>query len=194
MKTFFMKLLDVVLNIIMVVSAIYAVATMVISFLPVESQTQIFEWLKMSKENIATFSVSSVISSAVLVGSKILQTYSKLNLTKLVNSSQAVINDNLKIDAQCVERVNKMIDNQANVQLILNTLLEVQKANIIRNINASEQLVKIEEKKMYKQALENIQNLQNQLQLIPNITSVYEKTEVKEIIVKKEVDEMAGRV
>lgn len=77
---------------------------------------------------------------------------------------------------------------------MLNALLEVQKVTTERNINASEKLVRKSEKDAYKRALETIEKAQQMLQDLNNITSVYERTEIKEIVVPKDSDDITGRV
>ena len=93
MKKFLMKTLDITLNIIMVISALYAIFNLVMTFLPADIQAQVFGWLHMSEEYIATFSISSVINAAVLVGSKLIQTYNKINLTAMITHQQQTISN-----------------------------------------------------------------------------------------------------
>lgn len=194
MKKAVLKTIDVILTIIMIVSALYAVFNLVMTFLPIEVQTQVYGWLNMSEEYIATFSISSVINAAVLVSSKLIQTYSRISLTNTLNQAENTINENLAVDAAVVNRVNSMIDNQKAIQALLEALLSVQKVTTERNIKASEKLVNKAEKEAYKSALEQIKQVETQLEELKNITSVYERTETKEVIVEKEVDSLSGRV
>lgn len=194
MKKAVLKTIDVILTIIMIVSALYAVFNLVMTFLPIEVQTQVYGWLNMSEEYIATFSISSVINAAVLVSSKLIQTYSRISLTNTLSQAENTINENLAVDAAVVNRVNSMIDNQKAIQALLEALLSVQKVTTERNIKASEKLVNKAEKEAYKSALEQIKQVETQLEELKNITSVYERTETKEVIVEKEVDSLSGRV
>ena len=194
MKKAVLKTIDVILTIIMIVSALYAVFNLVMTFLPTEVQTQVYGWLNMSEEYIATFSISSVINAAVLVSSKLIQTYSRISLTNTLSQAENTINENLAVDAAVVSRVNSMIDNQKAIQALLEALLSVQKVTTERNIKASEKLVNKAEKEAYKSALEQIKQVETQLEELKNITSVYERTETKEVIVEKEVDSLSGRV
>lgn len=194
MKKAVLKTIDVILTIIMIVSALYAVFNLVMTFLPTEVQTQVYGWLNMSEEYIATFSISSVINAAVLVSSKLIQTYSRISLTNTLSQAENTINENLAVDAAVVNRVNSMIDNQKAIQALLEALLSVQKVTTERNIKASEKLVNKAEKEAYKSALEQIKQVETQLEELKNITSVYERTETKEVIVEKEVDSLSGRV
>lgn len=194
MKKAVLKTIDVILTIIMIVSALYAVFNLVMIFLPTEVQTQVYGWLNMSEEYIATFSISSVINAAVLVSSKLIQTYSRISLTNTLSQAENTINENLAVDAAVVNRVNSMIDNQKAIQALLEALLSVQKVTTERNIKASEKLVNKAEKEAYKSALEQIKQVETQLEELKNITSVYERTETKEVIVEKEVDSLSGRV
>lgn len=194
MKKFLLKTLDVTLTIIMVISALYAIFNLVMTFLPAEAQTQVYGWLHMSEEYIATFSISSIINAAVLVGSKLIQTHSRISLTATLSQAESAIKDNLAIDKEVVDRVNTAIDNMKVMQTQINAILEVQKVTTERNINASEKLVNKTEKEAYKSALEVIKSAQEKIKELENITSVYEKTEIKEVIVEKEVDSLSGRV
>ena len=194
MKKFLLKTLNVVLNIIMVISVLYAVFNLVVALLPVEIQTKVFEWLHMSGEYIATFSISSIVNAAVLVGSKLLQTHSRINLTNLVSNQEHTLNNNLAVNEKVVERTNVLIDNIKVVETQLNAILTINKVNAERNIKASEKLVNKAEKEAYKSALQVIEEAQASLERVKNITSVYERTEIKEVIVEKETDPMSGRV
>lgn len=73
-------------------------------------------------------------------------------------------------------------------------MLTIQKVNAERNIKASDKLVYKEEKEAYKQALEEIETAKAKLAEINNVATVYEKIEVKEVIVEKEHDDLSGRV
>ena len=194
MKKFLLKTLDITLTVIMVISALYAIFNLVMTFLPAEVQTQVYGWMHMSEEYIATFSISSIINAAVLVGSKLIQTHSRISLTATLSQAESAIKDNLAIDKEVVDRVNAAIDNMKVMQTQINAILEVQKVTTERNINASEKLVNKTEKEAYKSALEVIKLAQEKIKELENITSVYEKTEIKEIVVEKEVDSLSGRV
>lgn len=194
MKKAVLKTIDVILTIIMVISALYAVFNLVMTFLPAEIQTQVYGWLNMSEEYIATFSISSVINAAILVSSKLIQTYSRISLTSTLTQAENTINENLAVDKAVVDRVNSMIDNQKATQALLGAILTVQKVTTERNINASEKLVNKAEKEAYKLALEQIKQVEAQLEELKNITSVYEKEIIKEVVVEKEVDSLSGRV
>lgn len=194
MKKFFIKTLDITLNIIMVISALYAIFNLVVIFLPPDIQTQIFGWLHMSEEYIATFSISSIINAAILVSSKLIQTYNKINLTSMIAHQQQTISNDLAINEQVVNRTNTLIDNLKVVETMLNAVLTVNRVNVERNIDSSEKLVNKAQKDAYKSALQVIEDAQTTLQELKNITSVYERTEIKEVIVEKEHDSLSGRV
>lgn len=194
MKKFLLKTADVILNIIMIVSVLYAVFNLVMTFLPVEIQTKVFNWLNMSQEYITTFSISSVFNAAVLVGSKLLQTHNKIALTSMITHQEKTLINNLEVNEQVVDRVNVLVDNIKAVKAQLQAVLTVNKVNCERNIKASEQLVNSAEKDAYKSALQVIEDAQATIQELDNITSVYEKTEIKEVIVEKEHDPLSGRV
>lgn len=194
MKKFLLKTADVILNIIMVASVLYAVFNLVMTFLPAEIQTKVFNWLNMSQEYITTFSISSVFNAAVLVGSKLLQTHNKIALTSMITHQEKTLINNLQVNEQVVDRVNVLINNIKAVKTQLNAVLKVNKVNVERNIKASEQLVNSAEKDAYKSALQVIEDAQAIIQELDNITSVYEKTEIKEVIVEKEHDPLSGRV
>lgn len=194
MKKFLLKTLDITLNIIMVISALYAIFNLVMTFLPADIQSQVFGWLHMSEEYIATFSISSIINAAVLVGSKLVQTYNKINLTAMIAHQQQTISNDLAVNEQVVNRANVLIDNMKTIETMLNAVLTVNKVNIERNIDSSEKLVNKAQKDAYKSALKVIEDAQKTLEELKNITSVYERTEIKEVIVEKEVDSLSGRV
>lgn len=194
MKKFLLKTADVILNIIMIASVLYAVFNLVMTFLPVEIQTKVFNWLNMSQEYITTFSISSVFNAAVLVGSKLLQTHNKIALTSMITHQEKTLINNLEVNEQVVDRVNVLVDNIKAVKTQLQAVLTVNKVNCERNIKASEQLVNSTEKDAYKSALQVIEDAQATIQELDNITSVYEKTEIKEVIVEKEHDPLSGRV
>lgn len=194
MKKFLLKTADVILNIIMIASVLYAVFNLVMTFLPVEIQTKVFNWLNMSQEYITTFSISSVFNAAVLVGSKLLQTHNKIALTSMITHQEKTLINNLEVNEQVVDRVNVLVDNIKAVKTQLQAVLTVNKVNCERNIKASEQLVNSAEKDAYKSALQVIEDAQATIQELDNITSVYEKTEIKEVIVEKEHDPLSGRV
>ena len=189
-----MKTLDITLNIIMVISALYAIFNLVMTFLPADIQAQVFGWLHMSEEYIATFSISSVINAAVLVGSKLIQTYNKINLTAMITHQQQTISNDLAVNEQVVNRTNVLIDNIKVVEKQLDAILTVNKVNVERNIDSSEKLVNKAQKTAYKSALAVIEDAKASLEELKNITSVYEREEVKEVIVEKEHDSLSGRV
>ena len=62
MKKFLLKTLDITLTVIMILSAYMLYLIWQLTFLPVEIQTQVYGWLHMSSEYIATFSISSAIN------------------------------------------------------------------------------------------------------------------------------------
>lgn len=194
MKKFLLKTLDVTLNIIMVLSAIYAIFNLVMTFLPADIQTTVFEWLHMSEEYIATFSISSIINAAVLVGSKLIQTYNKINLTTMITHQQETLSNNLAINEQVVNKTNVLIDNIKVVETLLDAVLTVNKVNVERNIDASEKLVNKAQKDAYKLALDTIEKAKAAFEELKNITSVYERTEIKEVIVEKDDNSLSGRV
>lgn len=194
MKKFLMKTLDITLNIIMVISALYAIFNLVMTFLPADIQAQVFGWLHMSEEYIATFSISSVVNAAVLVGSKLIQTYNKINLTAMITHQQQTISNDLAVNEQVVNRTNVLIDNIKVVEKQLDAILTVNKVNVERNIDSSEKLVNKAQKTAYKSALAVIEDAKASLEELKNITSVYEREEVKEVIVEKEHDSLSGRV
>lgn len=194
MKKFLLKTLDVTLNIIMVLSAIYAIFNLVMTFLPADIQTTVFEWLHMSEEYIATFSISSIINAAVLVGSKLIQTYNKINLTTMITHQQETLSNNLAINEQVVNKTNVLIDNIKVVETLLDAVLTVNKVNVERNIDASEKLVNKAQKDAYKLALDTIEKAKTAFEELKNITSVYERTEIKEVIVEKDDNSLSGRV
>lgn len=194
MKKFLLKTLNVILTIIMVLSVIYAIFNLVMIFLPTDIQTTVFEWLHMSEEYIATFSISSIINAAVLVGSKLIQTYNKINLTTMITHQQETLSNNLAINEQVVNKTNVLIDNIKVVETLLDAVLTVNKVNVERNIDASEKLVNKAQKDAYKSALEIIEKAKTALEELKNITSVYERTEIKEVIVEKDDNSLSGRV
>lgn len=194
MKKYLLKALDIIINIIMIANSIYAVFNLVMTFLPVEIQTVVFNWLHMSQEYIATFSISATINAAILIFTKIAQTQTRIALTSKLTKAELVIQNDVALYEQMKNRFNVLADNYKAQQQMLNALLEVQKVTTERNINASEKLVRKSEKDAYKRALETIEKAQQVLQDLNNITSVYERTEIKEIVVPKDSDDITGRV
>lgn len=194
MKKVILKTLDILLTIVMIASAIYAVFNMVMSFLPTEIQQTVYDALHMSSEYIATFSVSATINAAVLVATKIAQTYSRIKLTAQLTKAEEVNTNTVMANETVVERTNAAINNLNVIQGLIGALLSIQKVNAERNIKASDKLVYKEEKEAYKQALEEIETAKAKLAEINNVATVYEKTEVKEVIVEKEQDNLSGRV
>lgn len=194
MKKFILKALDILLTIVMIASAVYAIFNMVMSFLPVEIQQSVYNALNMSSEYIATFSVSATINAAVLVASKIAQTYSRIKLTAQLTKAEEVNANTVAVDKAVIERTNAVINNLNVLQGLVDALLSVQKITTERNIKASDKLVYKDEKEAYKKALEDIEAAKAKLAEINNITTVYEKTEIKEVIVEKEQDDLTGRV
>lgn len=196
MKKFLLKTLDVVLTIIMVVSCLYSVFNLVMAFLPVEIQTKIFNWLNMSEEYITSFSISSVISAAVIVATKIAQTQSRTALLSTLSKTEQTVTNDLAVNEIVINRVNSVINNLNVMQSMFGALLSVQKVTAERNIGSSDTLVLPAEKEAYKNAIAEIEKAKEELSNLKNITTVYEKTEVKEVVVEKEVikDEFAGRV
>lgn len=194
MKKFILKTLDVILTIVMVISVLYAIFNLVMSFLPAEIQKIVYTALHMSSEYIATFSVSATINAAVLVATKVAQTYSRIKLNAQLAQSENVNANTVIANEAVIERTNAVINNLNVLQDLTNALLSVQKITTERNIKASDKLVYKDEKEAYKQALEEIENAKAKLAEINNISTVYEKTEVKEVVVEKEKDSMTGRV
>ncbi len=194
MKKFILKSLDTTLTIVMIGSVIYSLFNLVMSLLPIEIQAQVYGWLHMSSEYIATFSISAAINAAVLVATKIAQAYTRIKLSTKLIESENVINNDIAVNEKVVEKTNAVINNQNIVLTLLNALLTVQKVNVERNIKASDQLVYKAEKDAYVQALAEIEDAKCKLAEISNLVAVYEKTEIKEIVVEKEVDKLSGRV
>lgn len=194
MKKFILKALDVLLTIVMIASAVYAIFNMVMSFLPSDIQQTVYDWLNMSQEYIATFSVSATINAAVLVASKVAQTYSRIKLTTQLTKAEEVNANTVAVDQTVIERTNAAISNLNVLQDLVSALLSVQKITTERNIKASDKLVYKDEKEAYKKALDEIETAKAKLTEINNITTVYEKTEVKEVVVEKEQDSLSGRV
>lgn len=194
MKKFILKTLDIILTIIMVVSVIYSLFNLVMSLLPVEIQAQVYGWLHMSTEYITTFSISAAINAAILVVAKIAQTYTRIKLTTKLFESEQVIQNDIALNEKVVEKINATINNLNVMQTLLNAVLSVQKINAERNIKASEQLVYKSEKEAYTQALAEIEEAKAKLANINNMATIFEKTEVKEVVVEKEVDKLSGRV
>ncbi len=191
MKKFIPK---AILTIVMIGSVIYSLFNLVMSLLPIEIQAQVYGWLHMSSEYIATFSISAAINAAVLVATKIAQAYTRIKLSTKLIESENVINNDIAVNEKVVEKTNAVINNQNIVLTLLNALLTVQKVNVERNIKASDQLVYKAEKDAYVQALAEIEDAKCKLAEISNLVAVYEKTEIKEIVVEKEVDKLSGRV
>lgn len=194
MKKVLLKTLDVILTIIMIVSAIYAVFNMVMGWMPVEIQAKVYGWLHMSQEYIATFSISATINAVVLVASKLLQTSSRIALTSKLSANEQVMNNSIDANEQVVARMNSLITNMKILQETTKAIMAAQKVTVERNINASEKLVHKAEKDAYKLALDTMEEAQKKIQELSNIISVYERTEVKEVIVEKPDDSLSGRV
>ena len=194
MKKFLLKSLDVLLTIVMIASAIYAIFNMVMSFLPADIQQTVYGWLNMSQEYIATFSISAAINAGVLVATKLAQTYSRIKLTAQLTKAEEVNANTVAVDQMVIERTNAAINNLNILQELVGALLSVQKVTTERNIKASDKLIYKDEKEAYKQALEEIETARSKLAEINNITTVYEKTEIKEVVVEKEQDSLSGRV
>ena len=95
-----------------------------------------------------------------------------------------------------VERTNAAINNINMLIKAFDALLTMQKVNAERNINASEKLVYKSEKEAYQAALDAMSKAQDEIRELANISTVYEKTEIKEVVVEKETstDKMSGRV
>lgn len=196
MKKFLLKTLDVILTIIMVVSSIYAIFNVVMSCLPADIQDTVYGWLNMSQEYIATFSISSVINAVVLVASKLSQAYTKIKLTSQITKAEEIIANDVKVYEAVLNKLNEVVNQVKVSQELSDALLSVQKVTTERNIKASDKLVYKEEKEAYKKALEQIESAKANLANINNLTTVYEKTEVKEVVVEKEIDpnDVTGRV
>lgn len=194
MKKLILKCLNIIIDIVMVLSALYAMFNLIMTFLPAEIQSGVYGWLNMSKEYIATFSISSAINATILVGSKIASTYTKINLTKQLTKAENVNIATSQINSLVVKDLNLLIDNVKIVEEELSALMNVQKITAERNIGASDMIVLPEEKEAYKKAIDIIDKAQSHLQAIKNITGVYEKTEVKEVIVEIQKDTLEGRV
>lgn len=195
MKKFLLNLLNVVLTLIMVASAIYAVFNLTMSFLPAEIQAEVYGRLHMSPEYIATFSISATVNAAVLITTKILQTYTRITLTAKLAKAEKVMSQTTAVNDIVVSRANEIINNINVLQELNDALLTVQKITTERNIKSSDKLVYKSEKEAYKKALDDIEKAKEKLAKIKNITTVYEKTEIKEVIVEKEEqDKLSGRV
>jgi len=194
MKKIILKALDIILTIVMIGSVLYALFNLIMSLLPVEIQTQVYGYLNMSTEYIATFSISAAVNATVLVATKIAQTYTRIKLSTKLFESEQVMNNDIAVNEKVIEKTNALINNQNVILSLLNALLSVQKVNAERNIKASDQLVYKAEKDAYIQALTEIEDARVKLEDLNNLTSVYEKTEIKEVVVEKEVDKLSGRV
>ena len=194
MKNFILRTLNVILNIVMILSVIYSLFNIVMSFLPEDTQRTVYDFLHMSSEYIATFSVSATINAGVLVASKIASTVTRINMqTKLLENEKVMQNDIL-VNEKVIDKSNEIISSLRGLVGLSYALLTVQEVTTKRNISASELLVNANEKEAYQKALLDIEKAKNTLVELNNITNVYEKTEVKEVEVIKEKDELEGRV
>lgn len=166
------------------------------SFLPADIQIQVYGWLHMSQEYIATFSISSAVNAAVIVASKVIQAQTRLALTTKLERAERTITQNANMNEVVVERTNAAINNINMLIKAFDALLTMQKVNAERNINASEKLVYKSEKEAYQAALDAMSKAQDEIRELANISTVYEKTEIKEVVVEKETstDKMSGRV
>lgn len=194
MKKFLLKAGNILLTVIMVASTLYAVFNLVMTFLPSDIQEAVYGWLNMSSEYIATFSVSATINAVVLIASKVGQTLTRIKLTQELTQAEQVNANTVQASETVIERQNAIINNLNVLQELTNALLSVQKVTTERNIKASDKLVYKSEKEAYQAALEEIEKAKEQLAEINNISTVYEKTEVKEVVVEKEQDPNSGRV
>lgn len=196
MKNFLLKATNVLINIILIISCIYSVFNIVMSFLPADIQIQVYGWLHMSQEYIATFSISSAVNAAVIVASKVIQAQTRLALTTKLDRAERTITQNANMNEVVVERTNAAINNINMLIKAFDALLTMQKVNAERNINASEKLVYKSEKEAYQAALDAMSKAQDEIRELANISTVYEKTEIKEVVVEKETstDKMSGRV
>jgi len=196
MKNFLLKATNVLINIILIISCIYSVFNIVMSFLPADIQIQVYGWLHMSQEYIATFSISSAVNAAVIVASKVIQAQTRLALTTKLERAERTITQNANMNEVVVERTNAAINNINMLIKAFDALLTMQKVNAERNINASEKLVYKSEKEAYQAALDAMSKAQDEIRELANISTVYEKTEIKEVVVEKETstDKMSGRV
>lgn len=112
----------------------------------------------------------------------------------MITHQQETLSNNLAINEQVVNKTNVLIDNIKVVETLLDAVLTVNKVNVERNIDASEKLVNKAQKDAYKSALEIIEKAKTALEELKNITSVYERTEIKEVIVEKDDNSLSGRV
>ena len=195
MKNITLKIINFALTLAMIASVLYAVFNMTMSFLPAEVQAEVYGWLRMSQEYIATFSISSTINAIVLVGVKMAQTHTRVNLMGKLAKAEQTINNGIVINDKVTDGFNAVATNIAVLQRLNNALLSVQRVTAERNIASSDKLVTASEKEAYKQAIKEIEEAQKELQEINNIYKVYEKTEIKEVIVEKMAeDKLSGRV
>ncbi len=184
MKTKKLKILNFIINIVLWASVIYSVFNVVMAFLPVDIQLTVYNWLHMSQEYIATFSVSSIINASVIVASKLIQSSTRTALTKqLIKAENTIIADN-QLKENVVEKFNLLVDNAKVIEEELYALMQVQEITAKRNIGASDMLVLPEEKEAYKKSIETIEKARQSFKNLKNITNVYEKTEIKEVIVE----------
>lgn len=112
----------------------------------------------------------------------------------MITHQQETLSNNLAINEQVVNKANVLIDNIKVVETLLDAVLTVNKVNVERNIDASEKLVNKAQKDAYKLALETIEKAKTAFEELKNITSVYERTEIKEVIVEKDDNSLSGRV
>ena len=205
MKNITLKIINFALTLVMIASVLYAVFNMTMAFLPAEVQAEVYGWLRMSQEHIATFSISSTINAIVLVGVKMAQTHTRVNLMGKLAKAEQTINNGIVINDKVTDGFNAVATNIAVLQrniscycvkaICNNALLSVQRVTAERNVNSSDKLVTASEKEAYKNAIKEIEDAQKELQEINNIYKVYEKTEVKEVIVEKtEEEKLSGRV
>lgn len=196
MKKFLLKTVDITLTIIMILSALYAVFNLTMSFLPAEIQTTVYTALRMSTEYIATFSISATVNAVILISSKLLQVNLKMRTNEKLANSEKVIQSGKQSNNAVLEKVNELISNINILQDLNNAVLSVQKVTTERNIKASGKLVRDSEKQAYKDALKDIEKAKGKLKQVDNIQKVFEREEVIEIekIVEKVVDPLDGRV
>jgi hypothetical protein len=139
MKQFIIRILNIVIGLLVLGSALYAVFGVTMLYLPEEWQTRVFEWLRLTPETLATFSVSAIINVVLFATNWAI----RLNSKKQLLQNEIVMNNNIFYQTQMTkafEGLKALTEKVADSQTVLVDKGEKQRSIIADIVGIAQKL------------------------------------------------------
>lgn len=104
MKNIIIKILNAVIGLLVLGSALYSIFGITVLYLPSELQNQLFNWLNISPEVLATFSVSAIVNVVLFTTNWI----TKINSKKQLLENQIVMDNNAITQTQITNEMQAL--------------------------------------------------------------------------------------